>query len=227
MNDPYVYKNGVLKNKLGIKTYEELNAAEADIGFIKLVNVDSIGVSFFDIELIKKIHKHILGDIFDWAGEFRTVPIIKEELVIPGLSVQYSPYKSISKDLHEKITDLNKTAWQDLDLKQIADNFARKVALLWRVHPFRDGNTRTVLSFAYLYAKEHGFPFDIKSFISELNRNYNESGQVTKYSIRDKFVLASLDDDQYPEPQYLARVFYIAILKYREKHSEEINTRSK
>ena len=111
MNDPYVYENGVLKNKLGIKSYEELNRAEADIGFIKLVNVDSVDVDYFDENLLKRIHKHIFGEIFDWAGEFRTVPIIKEELVLPRYTIPYSQYKNIDKDLKEKLRQLNSYAW--------------------------------------------------------------------------------------------------------------------
>ena len=50
MNDPYVYDNGVLKNKLNIHDYEELNKAEADIGFIKLMSIEFI-VIFLKISL--------------------------------------------------------------------------------------------------------------------------------------------------------------------------------
>lgn len=219
MNDPYVYENGVLKNKLNIKSYEELNRAEADIGFIKLVNIDSVDINFFDENLLKKIHKHIFENIFDWAGEFRTVPIIKEELVLPRYTIPYSQYKNIDKDLKEKLRHLNSYAWQNMDTYRISIIFAREMALLWKVHPFRDGNTRTMLAFSFLYAKEHGFPFDIETFTEGLNRKYSD-GKVTKYSIRDKFVLACLDEKDYPEVEHLAKVFENAINKYQEKHKE-------
>ncbi len=39
MKDPYIQDNGTLKNKLGIKEYDELNSAEKDIGFVKLIDV--------------------------------------------------------------------------------------------------------------------------------------------------------------------------------------------
>lgn len=219
MNDPYVYSSGVLKNKLNIKSYDELNKAEADIGFVKLINIDSVNVDFFDENLLKKIHKHIFEDIFDWAGEYRTVPLIKEELVLPGCSIQYTTPSKIEKDLKEKIRHLNSYAWQNMDSYRISIIFAREIALLWRVHPFRDGNTRTMLSFAYLYAKEHGFPFDIESFTDELNRKYVD-GRVSKYSIRDKFVLACLNEEDYPEVEHLAKVFENAINKYKENHKK-------
>ena len=42
INDPYTYEDGTLKNKLNIRDHQELRKAEADIGFLKLINVDSV-----------------------------------------------------------------------------------------------------------------------------------------------------------------------------------------
>lgn len=215
MNDPYIYENGVLKNKLNIHDYDKLNKAEADIGFIKLINIDSLKITDFDEEAIKEIHYHIFEDIFEWAGKFRIMPLFKQEVVLPGCSIYYSEYREIPKDLKNTLDDLNSINWQGLDTEEIAYLFARKIALLWRVHPFRDGNTRTMLSFAYLFAKEHGFPFDMETFTEELSRKETEEGK-TIYSVRDKFVLACLDEKDYPEVQYLANVFERAIANYNE-----------
>lgn len=89
--DPYVYKNGTLINKLGITDYEKLRQAEADISFVKLFTVDrDVAPGDFGLEYIKGLHKYILGDIFDWAGNFRTVPMQKEEKILAGDSVRYS-----------------------------------------------------------------------------------------------------------------------------------------
>lgn len=221
MNDPFLTKNGVLINKLGITDEKELQQAEADIGFLKLINVDQVNIRFFDIDIIKQIHYHIFSDIFEWAGKFRNVPLYKEELVIPGISVPYSEPKNIERDLRTKLNELNSISWQNLTPEEIAYKFARKIALIWRVHPFRDGNTRTTLSFAYLYAKEHNFPFDIETFTEGLCRKYDNNGKVTAYSIRDFFVLACLDEKDYPEVKPLASVFAKAINAYKEKNSSE------
>ena len=161
------------------------------------------------------IHEHIFADIFDWAGKYRVMPLFKEELVLPGCSINYSEYREISSDLKKRLNEINSIVWQNLDTNEIANMFARELALIWRVHPFRDGNTRTILSFAYLYAKEHGFPFDMETFTEELSRKETEDGK-TIYSVRDKFVLACLDEKDYPEVQYLANVFERAIAKYNE-----------
>lgn len=215
MNDPYVDSNGVLKNKLGIKDSKELCKAEADIGFLKLIDIDSVHIDYFDSELLKRIHKHIFEDIFEWAGEFRTVPLVKEEVVLPGYSIPYTSPREVPKELREKIHELNSIPWYKMTHEEISSIFARKIALLWKVHPFRDGNTRTILSFSYLYAKEHGFPLDMQTFTENLSRKYNDNGTISRYSVRDKFVLASLDDKDYPEVQHLALIFEEAMKNYK------------
>ena len=212
-DDPYILENGVLRNKLGITDYDRLKDAEADIGFVKLIDVDSIYKGSLDAEFMCEIHKHILGDIFDWAGTFRTISIYKEELVIPGISLEYANPIRIEKSLKDRITDLDRTEWSNMTTKQISTAFARKLALLWKVHPYRDGNTRTTLAFANLYAREHGFPMDMGVLLDNLTRQFNEKGKLIRYSIRDKFVLAALDEKDYPEPGYLASLFEIAIEK--------------
>jgi cell filamentation protein len=217
--DPYTYEDGTLINKLNIRDYNELRQAEADIGFLKLINIDSLEYDKLNEELLCRIHYHILSDIFDWAGQYRKTPIFKGELVIPGLSLRYADVKNIGKELKKQMTELNKIEWNLDDLDEVAYLFARKIAVMWKIHPFRDGNTRTFLSFAYIFAKAKGFPFDMELFANELNRKYDDNGKVTNYSVRDRFVLASLDDDHYPEVGPLAYLFKAAMASYKEKNS--------
>ena len=215
MKDPYINKNGALINKFGITDYEELNEVEATIGYIKLTDLDKIKITYFNEELIQRIHNFIFCDVFDWAGDYRITPIYKEELVLPRYSVPYSEPKNISSDLNRKLDDINNTNWDNLYNEELMIEFARKMALLWKVHPFRDGNTRTMLSFSYLFAKEYGFRMDMNTFLNNLSRVYGKE-RVLKYSIRDKFVLASLDEDNYPEVKPLVKVYQKALNNYRQ-----------
>ena len=219
INDPYTYEDGTLKNKLNIRDHQELRKAEADIGFLKLINVDSVKSDKLNEELLKDIHHHIFENIFEWAGEYRTVPVYKTELVIPGISLRYADVGSIKKELKKQMVELNMINWPLDDIDQLAYTFARKIAVMWKIHPFRDGNTRTFLSFAYIFAKENGFPFDMELFTKELNRKHDEDGKVINYSVRDRFVLASLDDDHYPEVGPLASLFKAAINTYNNNNS--------
>ena len=148
MKDPYTYENGVLKNKLNIRSYEKLNQAEADIGFAKLINIDAVNVEYFDENLIKEIHKHIFADIFDWAGEYRTVPLIKYEAVLPRYTIPYSEPKNISKDLKKRLNDLNKIAWQDKSVEEISYLFSRFILQIHGPHLYSGG---CPLNWLYLY----------------------------------------------------------------------------
>ena len=219
INDPYTYEDGTLKNKLNIRDHQELRKAEADIGFLKLINVDFVKSDKLNEELLKDIHHHIFENIFEWAGEYRTVPVYKTELVIPGISLRYADVGSIGKELRKQMIELNMTEWDLDNIDKLAYTFARKIAVMWKIHPFRDGNTRTFLSFAYIFAKENGFPFDMELFTKELNRKHDEDGKVINYSVRDRFVLASLDDDHYPEVGPLASLFKAAINTYNNNNS--------
>ena len=213
MKDPYIDENGVLKNKLGITNDEELKEAEKDIAFVKLIGVEELEKETVNANLLKDIHKYLFNDIYDWAGEYRTVPIYKEEVVLPGLSLEYAQPKDIEKRLEQEFENLNSIEWSNKKIDELSLQLTKSLARIWRVHPFRDGNTRTILSFSYMFAKEHNFPFDIEIFAKKLNRSY-DNGKLNDTSIRDRFVLACLDDKDYPEVKYLASTFYTAMGQY-------------
>ena len=218
MKDPYTLADGTLKNSLGITDYQELKKAEKDIGFIKLTNIDIVYSNKFDEELIKNLHKHIFGDIFPWAGDYRTVPLYKEEVVLPGLSLEYSNYKKISQELNQCLTKFNMLNWKTLDLDSKIQNFTDHLARLWRIHPFRDGNTRTTMAFAYLFAKEHNFPLDFDIILDHLSRQLNNNGRISRYSIRDRFVLAALDKKDSPEPEHLQSLLKYSVESFAHKN---------
>lgn len=224
MKDPYVLKDGTLKNLLGITDYHELNKAEKDIGFIKLSNVGDAFHSNFDTNLFQELHKHIFRDIFSWAGEFRTVPIYKEEVVIPGLSLEYNDYRTIPQELEQCFSEFNRVNWTTLDVDEKSKKFTELLAKLWRIHPFRDGNTRTTMAFASLFAKEHDFPMDFDIVLNNLTRQTNSDGKITRYSIRDKFVLAALDKKDYPEPEHLQALLKQSISSGITKKIEKLSS---
>ena len=57
MHDPYIIdENGVLRNKLGITDYHELNRAERDITFAKFLDIDTSYKQQFNAQYFKSIH---------------------------------------------------------------------------------------------------------------------------------------------------------------------------
>lgn len=212
VKDPYIQENGTLKNKLGISDYDKLNLAEKDITFSKFLDVKRTFRTKFDISYIKSIHKHIFEDIFDWAGEFRKVPVYKEEVVIPGLSLDYTEPKNIEKELTACLEKINNTDWESLTLDQKSSTFTKYLTEFWTIHPFRDGNTRTTLTFATQFSKEHDFPLDLGILLDNLTRKLDSNGKITQFSIRDKFVLAAIPKEYSPEPEHLNALLYKAMV---------------
>jgi hypothetical protein len=77
--DPYAHPvTGVLHNKLGLSTPEELEDAEREITHAALIFLKESRVSpSYDLRHLCAIHRRIFGDIYDWAGQLRTVAIAK------------------------------------------------------------------------------------------------------------------------------------------------------
>lgn len=199
MKDPYVYEDtGTLKNKLGIKDEEKLKEAEANISFVKLLTVDNnVDCTKFDLEYIKNIHKYVLGDIYDWAGEFRTVYMEKPEEVLGGDTVRYAFPKEIVPSAIKCLDEINRINWNAKELDDKAMSFSKLIAELWQVHPFRDGNTRTVITYAFRFAQEHGFEMDRNLLLDHFAY------------VRNALVKAS--DGQYSEYDYLYKIVKDAI----------------
>ena len=77
--DPYADPaTGVLRNKLGLSTAGELEAAEREITHAALIFLKESPVPpSYDLGHLCAIHRRIFGDIYDWAGQLRTVAIAK------------------------------------------------------------------------------------------------------------------------------------------------------
>lgn len=194
MKDPYVYQDvPVLINKLNIKDADRLAKAEADITAIKLLSIDRLNQNqALDMKYIKELHKHIFEDIYPFAGQLRTVPVIKAERVLGGDTVRYSAPSEIEKTVEKTILSMDRTDWRVLSLEERSLEYTKAIAALWQAHPFREGNTRTTMTFAAHYAERNDFPIDRQLF-SE-NAGY----------VRNALVKAS--DGIYSDYQYLNRI---------------------
>jgi cell filamentation protein len=199
MRDPYLYEGlAILKNRLGIKDANLLEQAEADITAFNLSDIDGVVKSTsFDLSRLLAIHKYIFGDLYEWAGTIRTIPMVKGERVLGGDTVRYSKPDDIERDCTTVLKKLNDTNWTTLGVHETAETFTKLIAKLWQVHPFREGNTRTVITFATQFAEAHGFRMD-KTLLKD----------CAAY-VRDALVKAS--DGQYSEYVHLVKIIEDAV----------------
>jgi len=209
MRDPYLLEGtSVLENLLGIRDADALQRAEADITSIRLFTVDAAIQSAdagqqvpkaqaFGMSRLLAIHKHVFGDIYKWAGTIRTIPMEKGEMILGGDTIRYSLPDDIERDCATALGKLNGTKWGAAGVSETALDFAMSIAALWQVHPFREGNTRTVVTFATQFAEAHGFHMD-KTLLKD-----------RAAYVRDALVKAS--DGQYSEYGHLAKIMEDAI----------------
>ena len=210
MKDIYLYEDcDVLKNKLNIKDPKKLDAAEGSIVSFAIAGIMSNPIKIDSVFAIKTIHEVLFGDIYDWAGQNRKINIYKEEPVLNGLSVSYSNYKNIDKDLKELDKYFKGIKWKALSKGEIIDHIVVLISRLWRIHCFREGNTRSATTFLYLLMKELGMKVDA-----------NFIGKHAKY-FRNALVLASIDE--YSEYEYLRNILSDSV-SYKDIESGKYKT---
>lgn len=150
MHDPYLYPDTeILKNLLGIMDSKGLREAESDYVTLRLSEIaeDERLVGVFDFSALCRMHYRIFQDIYEWAGKPRIMNIEKIETVLNGISVEYSDVFDIERDAKAALKKMNSFRWEDASYKETARKFSDYMAELWKSHPFREGNTRTIVTF--------------------------------------------------------------------------------
>lgn len=83
MNDIYLYEDvPVLKNKFGIKDEKTLDLVEAEQSRASMMLLYEHGFHDFSNRGVKKIHRTLFEDVYEWAGNYRVINIIKESLFL-------------------------------------------------------------------------------------------------------------------------------------------------
>ena len=160
MSDPYLDpKSGILTNKFGLSDQESLDRAESNSVSVRsiLLQLNPLKGNF-DSEHLKAIHSYLFRDVYEWAGQFRTIPLAKAEDVRGGRIIRFTPPDLIERELKHVFDELaNEHFLEGLPRRE----FARRVAGLFseinRIHPFREGNGRAQRQFVRQLADSLGF----------------------------------------------------------------------
>ena len=209
MKDPYVYEgSGVLINLKDIHDQEKLDEYENAMASLAIARLQKEGMEINDLNDIFAVHKVLFEQVYSWAGEPRKINIYKEEPVLNGLSVEYSDHRNI----HQEINSLDKRFasldWNGISKKELVKNTAFFFTSLWKIHPFREGNTRSVSTLMALFARKTGLKLDV-DFVSK----------HAKY-FRNAMVLNSIGE--YAEPEHLEGFLSDALLFRDPKGSGDI-----
>jgi cell filamentation protein len=156
--DPYCYRGAsVLKNRLGLRDQQKLDAFEALITAQRAeepLPQGRLGYAHY-----KALHRHLFQDVYAWAGKPRTVRIAK------GGNMFCYP-EHIGGEMRSLFAGLSRDRFfSGLTRTEFARGAARFLAQLNAIHPFREGNGRTQLTYLTLLASHAGHPLALERLV--------------------------------------------------------------
>jgi cell filamentation protein len=134
--DPYCYPGtAVLRNLLGITEFGILSEAERALSEVAAESIE-FAPPPYDLSYLRTLHQRLFSDLYDWAGEVRTVDISKDE-------THFCMTSRIEPEANKLFDSLAKANWfQYLDRASLITASAELFGDLNVVHPFREGNGR-------------------------------------------------------------------------------------
>ena len=172
---------------------EEADKVSSNIA--KLLQTDAFTYS---VAGLSAIHRAIFDGVFKHAGRFRDYDISKKEWVLEGDSVLYGRWQDLRMAIEYDLDQERQFDYTALTKKQMVEHLANFISGLWQIHPFAEGNTRTIAIFTIKYLRSQGF------------RVNNELFELNSWYFRNALVRANyrnLEKGINYESEYLIRFF--------------------
>ena len=151
--DPFLDpRTGVFRNRLGITDRAELAAAERTLTGVRVDQLRRRRVAGrYDLDHLRAFHWTIFQDVYPWAGQLRTVLIVKAgaSFCLPHQIVD------TAADVFGRLAAAHHLRGRDRDA--FLDGLTALLAEVNALHPFREGNGRTQRAFLGQLARDAGY----------------------------------------------------------------------
>jgi len=160
----------VLKNRRGIKSPKEMDdvetrALEKTMG--ALVREYDENHRFMGVDVCG-FHKAWLGEIYEWAGEYRKINVSKDDFPFAAAARVPSLMEQFERDVLWRYTPCNFK-----DRAEVVHAIAETHVELVLVHPFREGNGRVARILSTLMALQAKLPLlDFSLIAGETKKEY-------------------------------------------------------
>lgn len=135
----------------------EDNTEEADKVSVRIAEILSEKAFIFSPTEMLNIHKRLFTGIYKEAGKYREYNFTKKEWILNDDTVTYSSYETIKETIEYDFNQEKNFSYKDLSLDDSISHLSRFISNIWQVHPFCEGNTRTVAVFLIKYLETFGF----------------------------------------------------------------------
>lgn len=147
-----------LINKFDVRNEEQLMILETTITHAKTTLLESQPAKPpLDFDYYKSIHRFLFEDLYDWAGELRTVDISKKGTAFCPAD-QLETLCCACYDRLEKMNYFN-----GLSKSKFIDELVDFYCTTNLLHPFREGNGRTQRIFIAKLIEYNGYHFDFSN----------------------------------------------------------------
>ena len=200
---------GTLKNKLGERNPIALRYIEYGYTAIRereLLSGSANVERTYGADHLRAIHHHLFQDIYDWAGEFRTINIGKNDAGFAN--IENGDLDQMLKEVQRAVGQVN---WAGLNADQFAMSQAALFSFVNHAHPFREGNGRTSKIFMEHVAEQSNFTLDF----SQVDRDL---WNATSEASRPK------PERPYLDPLPLVNIFALATKERGIKQTREAGT---
>ncbi|MEG0692911.1 MAG: Fic family protein [Oscillospiraceae bacterium] len=113
---------------------------ECDLVSTRIVKLFERGGFSFTPVALKNIHHNLFNGIYDFAGEFRTVNIYKNEPVLNGKSINYADFSMLDQTLSYDFGEEKRSDYAQMTVEEKIKHIGSFTSSIWQVHPFLDGN---------------------------------------------------------------------------------------
>ena len=153
----------VLVNKRNIQDEQVLAQVEADITKLRISQweLNPLEVSF-DFNHYKAIHAHLFSDLYDWAGQIRTVDLSKK-------GFRFCPAAEIESRANLIFTRLRQLNFlKDMKHRRFVEELTDFYCSTNELHPFREGNGRTQRLFLSQLVQNAGYTLNFSDMDGDL-----------------------------------------------------------
>lgn len=153
----------VLINKLNIREEQVLAQVEADITKLRISQWELNPLAdTFDLSHYKAIHAHLFSDLYDWAGQIRTVDLSKKGTRFCSAAEIENRAEMIFTRLYQ--LNFLKSMEHSHFVEELTDFYCSTNEL----HPFREGNGRTQRLFLSQLTTNAGYTLNFSDMDSDL-----------------------------------------------------------
>ena len=103
------------------------------------------------------LHRQMFDGVYDHAGQLRSNDIVKSEWVLEKDTVFYLHWEELRMALDSNFQFERNLHYDELNKEDLLEWIAFFTAGIWHIHPFNEGNTRTIAVFSILLLRPLGY----------------------------------------------------------------------